>query len=179
MHLGSAFLSLTAVSLLAGCTTADEKRRSSNVHIAKQKIAEATRPDGGLFMGFCPGPPVLNKEAKLLPKNETIAAEFSRFAKSLDVSQSSDEILQAYVSEVSFSSEPKTYFKTHCWTGEILLSALVGDLKHPNRTWTILHSSSDRRTPDLPTNGDRKCAYADDPNAWTYETCPSKEEGPN
>ncbi len=171
------FLPYLTLAFLVSCATAGESGQDSLDYIAKQKIAsENTSPDSYAMRNMCPPAPVAGDDGAVMryvatrtPYATAVASDFTLHWNGKRDKVSLDNALEKYVSEVSYADQPSSFGSLNCWTGNLYQGALIGDLKDNSVTWISLVIENGNPV------GARKCAYADDPDMWTVQTCPSQK----
>ncbi len=142
---------------LLGCITADQRLQASEAYLEKQAIAEATVPK--INASYCepvPGSPKieLNDISDIgIKSNDDWDATFEK--------------IESHIKKISFAKNLERN-QISCWSGGGFILVDVDELKDLNMTWLRIISGTyyQGRT--------HKCAYADDPNAWTIKECPMK-----
>jgi len=164
----SAYCCMAAISLLVGCATSDAK-------LQKEKLAIQERVKPSSVLGcrcpaYSPDGDGLNMEGsgpyfKVDGEFGEYPAEFKYILKE---SENFGQALSTYTARISHSSS-KIDGRTdwHCWTGVCpAYEYFITDLTDETKTWVFLSQ--------VPKSYAHKCTYAEDPNAWTTQSCPTK-----
>lgn len=146
-------------AIVSGCLSFAQKTQVSDEYLAKQEIAFSNLPDGaGAFCLRQPGGPQ--------PSLNDIYDIKIQKDDSYDLAE---EKIKEYGQAISFSKKIEVHHIS-CWDGSRYMVADVGELRNLTQTWfRIIWGTYNGST--------HKCAYAEDPNTWTTESCPSKFEG--